>query len=85
MKYVHVWEQDTSFLHKPPEFLMYIIDFVRPSLDDLILIVLVVLIIITLLEEEPRLLLLLVSLAIDLLPVCLFVVVVRVESLGKKS
>ena len=58
---------------------------IRPSLGDLILIVLVVLILITLLEEEPRLLLLLVSLAFDLLPILLFVVVVRVEPLGKKS
>ena len=54
--------------------------FKRPSLS-----VLVVLILITLLEEEPRLLLLLVSLAFDLLPILLFVVVVRVEPLGKKS
>ena len=53
--------------------------FKRPSLS-----VLVVLILITLLEEEPRLLLLLVSLAFDLLPILLFVVVVRVEPLGKK-
>ena len=59
--------------------------FKRPSLSDLILLVLVVLILITLLEEEPRLLLLLVSLAFDLLPILLFVVVVRVEPLGKKS
>ena len=57
---------------------------IRPSLCDLILIVLVVLILITLLEEEPRLLLFLVSLAFDLLPIILFVVVVRVEPLGKK-
>ena len=50
-------------------------NFVGPSLRILI----------TLLEEEPRLLpFLVISLAFDLLPILLFVVVVRVETLGEK-